>query len=206
MFLDGALGALMVHLAGRAFDVPLQWWHIAFGMGIALLPDLDVVFRWLRHKELWMHAGNTEDHRDGLHYPLAYIMAGTALVFGFFGHLWAILFGTISLLHFVHDSFGVGWGVKWLWPFNNKNYKLFNEKDGSPSRRLIVSWTPEELKNIVVEHGDPDWIKNLFLRPLLRMVTFQALPPLGLAVGLLVEGFIPLAIISILALAYGFGL
>ena len=52
---------------------------------------------------------------------------------------WAMFFGLAVFLHFVHDSVGIGWGIKWLWPFSRKAYKCFSEKDGAFSRRLLIA-------------------------------------------------------------------
>jgi hypothetical protein len=50
------------------------------------------------------------------------------------------LFGT--LFHFLHDIFG-GWGIKLLFPFSWKNYRLFGKKFGQ--FYIVATWTKEEI-------------------------------------------------------------
>lgn len=199
MFLDIAFGLLVAHAATWLQDIELQTWHLVFGVIFALLPDLDAVTHYIRTRQVAAYADSPTDHRDGLHYPLVYLSAGTvlcAVVGKIVGHYEiAVLFLLASTLHFFHDSVGTGWGVKWLWPVSKHSYKLFCEKNGDWSSRFFVSWDPEELREVIIRHGDPDWIRNLFVQPLVRALSFQALPPMGLTIMLLLEVVIPITFI-----------
>jgi hypothetical protein len=69
------------------------------------------------------------------------------------------------LAHFVHDSVGIGWGLKWLWPLTTNHYKFFSQKDGSPSLNLLQSWTSQEMPKCAQEHGIENWVEKVYLKP-----------------------------------------
>lgn len=81
------------------------------------------------------------------------------------GNVWVFAFFISSLLHFVHDSIAVGWGIKWLYPFSKNNYAflyLYSKKDKQGLRKLIFSFNKDNLPKYVDEHGDKDWVKNIY--------------------------------------------
>ena len=39
------------------------------------------------------------------------------------------MFFTSVYTHFILDSVGAGWGIKWLWPFSNDRIKLFANQE-----------------------------------------------------------------------------
>jgi len=80
------------------------------------------------------------------------------------GGMWAVFLGAGLFFHLIHDSMGIGWGIAWLWPFSSKVFKCFSEKNGDFSTRLLVAWSQEELVEVAALHGDPDWIRNIYLR------------------------------------------
>jgi len=199
MLLDIALGIFVAHFSAAIWDATVSGWYLIAGISLALLPDIDAVWHYARTREVAMHAGSTKDHRDMLHWPLIYLPLVTIGVYLVAGGQGATLAFMASFLHFLHDSVGTGWGVKWFRPLSQRSFKLFCERDGTPSWRFIVSWTPRELEEVATKYGDPDWIQNLFLRPLWRVITFQAWPPLGLALMLVVEVIFPLGVIGLTA-------
>lgn len=190
--LDIALGLLVAYLVTDWWGMEPAWPHFLFGALFAWLPDVDAIWHYIRTREVAAHADNPTDHRDGLHYPLVYVPTGALGLWLLVGDMWAMLFLAASLLHFMHDTFGTGWGVKWLYPFSRNNYKMFSEKDGSPSWRPVVSWAPAETRQVMVEHGDSEWIQNLFLRPLSRGHIFSPL--------IVLEFVLPLIIFALIAL------
>ncbi len=84
---------------------------LAVGPLACLAPDLDYIWKIIQTKKL-PHS----EHRDGLHYPLIVVpfvgLLGI-LIHSYVGLILAL--GTLS--HFIHDSVGIGFGVKWLFPF-----------------------------------------------------------------------------------------
>lgn len=163
---DIIAGIVLAHTVGYFFGFEPSMLHVLIGIVCALLPDLDFLYHYFKTSEVSAYKGHTRDHREGLHYPLLYIPIGGMCVWVLFGDVWAVLFILGSLSHFLHDSAGIGWGIKWLFPLTANNYKFFCEKDGTLSKRLVVFWTPQELESIITAKGDKDWIRNLFWDPL----------------------------------------
>ncbi|MBI4120492.1 MAG: metal-dependent hydrolase [Parcubacteria group bacterium] len=163
MFLDIGVGIILSMIFGRWLGVELTGGFVLAGIAFALLPDTDVfVELWQRRGKL---GGRTQGfHRTITHYPLLYVPV-VVLVWIIWGAVWATFLGAAVLAHFLHDSVGTGWGIKWLWPFSQNRYKFFAGKDGRQSANFIVSWAPEEWREAVERHGDPDWFKHIYLRP-----------------------------------------
>lgn len=166
MFLDIGVGILLAMLTSKLFSLSLTFPLIFLGVAFTLLPDIDFLIEYANHKSV----GGKEirEHRELMHCPLTYTL-NFFLPWIIWGNAGLFLFLSATFAHFVHDSVGIGWGIKWLFPFSKKNYKLFSGKNGSFSRRLIVSWKPDELKAVVGEYGDPNWIRNCY--PMLYWVT-----------------------------------
>ena len=160
MFLDLGLGILGAIIFAQVIQIKVSFLVLSISIIFALLPDLDFVFGWIKHTEF---KNVSHEHRDLLHYPLLLIPLGSIMIF-LFNSNYAYLFAVLVLLHFVHDSIGIGWGVLWLYPFSKKYYKFFSEKNGSFSKRLVVSWTHKEQHEASIQFGDKDWFKNIYLK------------------------------------------
>ncbi|MEK7128996.1 MAG: metal-dependent hydrolase [Patescibacteria group bacterium] len=161
MFLDIGIGILLSIWTSWFFYTDLTFALIIIGIIFALLPDIDFFIEFIKHGSV---GGKViREHRELIHFPIIYIPIAI-LIFILYGTMWATLFSLMLCVHFLHDSIGIGWGIKWLWPFSRRSYKFFSEKDGRFSSRLIVSWDHKELTGVVANHGDPNWIKNIYLR------------------------------------------
>ncbi len=161
MFLDIGIGILSSIWTSWFFHADLTFALILAGIAFALLPDIDFFIELIKHGSV---GGKIiREHRELTHFPIIYIPIAI-LIFVIYGTMWATLFGLALVAHFLHDSVGIGWGIKWFWPFSRGSYKLFSEKDGRFSSRLIISWGPEELIKVVADYGDPNWIRNIYLR------------------------------------------
>lgn len=152
------LGVILNSLTGIDYRVCLL-----IGLFACLLPDLDYLYKLLVTKRM-PHS----DHRDGLHFPLLFIP-----IIGIFGYLIDPYIGLVlamgALIHFIHDSIGVGWGVKWLYPFDNKSH-MFLYRAGLPTnkympKKMLYSWTDLERKIAMEKYGDPKWISNIYFKP-----------------------------------------
>lgn len=178
MFLDIGIGVLLSIWISRFFQTDLTLVLVLAGVFFALLPDADFFVEFVKHGNV---GGKViREHREITHFPLLYAPL-FVLILVIFGAKWTALFVLSLLAHFLHDSVGIGWGIKWFWPFSKKSYKLFSEKNGRFSSRLFVSWDQKELVSAVADNGDPDWIKNIYLRPsLIAIIEFS-----GFAVSLL---------------------
>ena len=141
--------------------IPLTLKFVAAGALFSLAADLDVFAELAQRGRI---GGRVQGHhRELTHFPLTYLPV-FILIYFLFGKIWSALFGLCVFLHFLHDSVGMGWGIKWWWPFSNKAYKFFSEKDGSFSSNIMVSWRPQELKETIARHGDDHWLKNFYFK------------------------------------------
>lgn len=170
MLFDIALGIVLTGSVATMFGVTPSDLHYLLGIIFALAPDLDFLVLYFRKHEIAMYRGHTIDHRDLLHKPLLFIPVGSILIFLVFGSVWLVtLFIVASLLHFIHDSIGIGWGVRWLSPFDMRNFKFFSDNDGRPSCKLVTTWTPSQRAVVVSQKGDPNWVWDYFLSPFAEM-------------------------------------
>lgn len=172
MLLDIGVGILSAIAIHWLFSLSLSTILIASGVLFSLLPDADYVFHVLKNWRL-----TAPSHRDkGIHYPLFYIPFGMGGVGGiawtFIGSHESIalvaLFGTCSLLHFFHDSIGIGWGIQWLWPLRSDHYTFFYRytsprKEAKLPRKILYIWKHDELKELSMIYTDQDILKDLYL-------------------------------------------
>jgi hypothetical protein len=164
MPLDIAFGLFAAWLTSMTFEFPLTRQWALLGATFALLPDIDILYMIfaLRGRQ----AGKVSaGHREWTHYPLLYPVP-IAIAWWIWGREAAVLLGLGLYWHTVHDSFGTGFGVKWLAPLNWRNYKLFAREDGQVSWQTPVrSWDPEEYKELLRVHGNENWLRDTYLRP-----------------------------------------
>ena len=162
MFLDLAFGIIAAIIfsehSGIAF-FPL----LVFGLLFSVLPDLDYVI--CRIFKINLDKGYK--HRDLFHYPLLYLPLGFLLfsLAGSGGRALAGLFLTVSLFHFLHDSIAYGRGVKWLYPFSKNYYAFFYEYSRTKKWGLwqwIFVFNEKNLDKWDKEHGDEDWLQNIY--------------------------------------------
>lgn len=161
MFLDLKLGILWAVLVGFVFGEPITFLWILAGILFALLPDIDF---WIELAERGTVGGKTLGaHRTLLHNPLPWIPV-VILIGVFSGPAWMTL-ATLGIFgHFVHDTMGMGFGVRWLWPYRLNFYKIFSDAEGNIhyDRHHLrpVSWTPEALKKVIAEKGNDHWLEE----------------------------------------------
>jgi len=169
MLLDTGVGIFLAILTSKIFLLPLSWWLVLLGIGFALLVDIDAIV------SLTINRGvkKSYKHRDLFHRPLLFVPLGVLLI-GILMHFinnqlslpLIFLFATALIAHFIHDSIGLGWGIKWLWPFNKNNFSFFYQynahRHGLPMQ-LIYVWKNEEIDNLEEKYGDPDWFRQIYL-------------------------------------------
>lgn len=164
MFFDIGIGIILAWLTSVIFNIELSWNLVLLGATFSLLPDLDVLFHLKSGKNLGSHRGH--DHRDLWHYPLVYIPIGTA-IFAIFSIQLAFLFAAISLIHFLHDSIGIGWGIQWLYPFSQRHFSFLYHYDvyrNKLPKKIVYSWSHFEAGELSDMYGDRNWIKNIYLK------------------------------------------
>lgn len=100
---DIANGIFAVLLAGYFSGTEIVWWHFIIGIPLAMSPDLDALPELIRRGRVGSSAGHTHDHRDGLHFPILFLVTGLLLtyLFPFFG----LLFIFATVLHFINDLY-----------------------------------------------------------------------------------------------------
>lgn len=163
MFLDIGVGILSAIFVSGYFGLHLNDLLVVGGVFFALGPDMDFIFHFI-------HNGvSREDyqHRNMIHYPLLYLPIGTFLVYLMGGESWAALFFIASACHFVHDSIAIGWGIKWLYPFSNKNYVFlyhYSKVEKRGLRKFVFAFDKESLDETVAEHWGDDWLRDIYYR------------------------------------------
>ena len=164
MLLDIGIGILSAIVVSKTFAFTLTPLLVGLGIAFALLPDIDFIYTIVR-RGLRDHRAIAK-HRDLIHYPLIYLPLGVILAFAF-GPQWALLFLMASVGHFIHDSIGIGWGIPWLWPFTNRNYS-FLYRYAPPGKmlpkRVLYRWDRTRIDHLIEEHGDPNWLRNIYLK------------------------------------------
>lgn len=177
---DWANGIFAVVLAGHVTGSEILWWHFLIGILFAMCPDLDAVSELLHRGKLAASAQHLGDHREGLHYPIAFFVTGG--IFAYVTPFFGLMFLFAVALHFINDLYGTGWGISILWPFTNRRYKFLGRranrmkssliKSGDWDRlsvserrlRLIVSWSKDELTDYIQKWGIEDWIPEYYFR------------------------------------------
>ncbi|MBI4021941.1 MAG: metal-dependent hydrolase [Candidatus Andersenbacteria bacterium] len=156
MFFDIGIGLLVATIFGVATGSESPLLLLGIGVAGALWPDLDFSIWLARHKKV-DHLAHR--HRDLLHRPLALMPPLTLVVWLALGWQAGALFGITTVLHFIHDTIGHGWGIKWLWPLNN-HYWCFRSFGGRPVR--LYAWTLAEQDELPEKYGNRNWAKEVY--------------------------------------------
>lgn len=162
---DWANGIFAVFFAAAITSTDILWWHFLIGISLAMCPDLDAIPELLKRGKISASAEHSHDHRDLLHFPLLFIVVGLilSLLFGYWG--WLFLIAT--MLHFLNDMYGTGWGIPLFWPFSKDRFKLLTDENNNPAtgtgnwvRRVKISTLSSE----IVEHGTETWVDDFYYR------------------------------------------
>ena len=157
MLLDIAFGIFAAIIYATIYKTGLGFGVLLICILFALSPDLDFIISAIFNKKFPGHT-----HRDLFHYPIPFILLGSTCIALIFNIHFGILFAILSFAHFVHDTIGIGWGVPWLFPISRNYLKL------TPFSNTVTHWwTPREQERIASKYGDPNWFKNIYLRPTL---------------------------------------
>lgn len=162
MFYDIGIGVLLSLGLSHVLSIPPSGMWVVMGVVFSLIPDLDFLF----HLRKGGSTKNAHKHRDYWHYPLIFVPVGT-LIIVLFSWQYALLFLFATLLHFIHDSIGIGWGVQWLYPFKTNHYAFlyhYEPKGRRLARQNFYSWRHDEIDTLSRNHGDVDWVKNIYFR------------------------------------------
>jgi len=90
---------------------------------VGLLPDLDGVVTMIAKRQR-PRDGKLRHHQFWSHTPLFYL--GMTLVVALIASAQhAVLFGALTLVHLVLDSWSTDDGIMWLWPLSRRQFALF---------------------------------------------------------------------------------
>jgi len=178
MFVDIGAGILLAIFAADEFRVPLTWSFVLFGVFSALFPDLDILTRFLPEKSFMRRI--IGEHRGLLHRPAFYILLFP--LFFLISFPVGILFTLGIVYHLVHDTFFLGWGIKWLWPLSQGSLSIFHDRAGRFVAKVLW-WQPAEEAAIKAEYRTEDWIRTFYFKP--SLISLTEYPILIIAVVLL---------------------
>lgn len=156
MPLDIGMGIMLSLGVAHVFDMPATPLFVFLGIIFALLPDIDMLWYLLRKSR-------AHDHRSYPHYPLLWvpIIAGVYIVSEPIG----ILLLVCIALHLIHDTIGLGWGIRWLWPFSNKKFRFLSPTGNNGGWEFFRTWMPSEEEALSKQQHDPHWVRTYYLRP-----------------------------------------
>ncbi len=165
MILDIAIGLIL----GTYFSTAegLNYIFVVLVIVFCLLPDTDI-FYFLFKK--YVIKVDIIDHRSWIHYPIIYfpiyLLIFSIESFSNLNHQISTIFGLAIVWHFLHDTLFIGWGVMWGWPFSKRKYKIFPDKDGQVTSKLLLSWLPEDEERIIKWSGGSKdgWLRHYYLK------------------------------------------
>lgn len=162
MPLDVGVGLILGVLLSQASTLPYSW-CLLIGVIAALLPDIDYVWSFIHPKRK-----TDTTHRDLLHYPLLFIPAVGLLGLLMSRQISVILMAG-AFAHFVHDSFGVGFGLKWLFPLTRKSYMFLFQastpRNKTMPKKLLYAWDDKERATMIKQYGYSNWIRHIYFHP-----------------------------------------
>jgi len=162
LFLDFAVGVLIVAAMSVTCGVEVQVWQVLSGGIRALVPDFDIAWQIFRGK----YEGLEEHHTTWMHRPLFLLPVATFASWWFEGTFWAIVTFLCVFWHFVHDTKGFGDDDLTWFRWRGKEWSLFGPRD---------RWSP-----IPLEH----WLKTKWLVPSNRSLWEIAIGSVALAIGI----------------------
>lgn len=163
MLFDIGIGIIIGVLFHSTSDVFTLSTFVSVGILFSLLPDIDFPIHFLRGGTF----ENEYKHRNLLHVPLLLWPIGSAVVY-LINPILVPMFLVGTLIHFMHDSVGIGWGVRWFYPFSKTHYAfLYRVRTGTFTeipKQLVYAWTPEQVDEYAEVYHDEDWIRNIYFK------------------------------------------
>jgi hypothetical protein len=172
MPLDIGVGILLAVAVSAIFHMPLTIFLVICGIAATLFPDVDIITAPF----------GTWKHRELTHYPIVYIPL-VIFLFILMSIPYAALVTAGIYLHLIHDTFGTGWGLAWLWPFTNRRFILL-PVNYMRNMRAFETWLPEERPEYAHSERYKHWIRDLYLKPSVISITEHGF--LVVAIGILI--------------------
>lgn len=156
MFLfDLGFGLLIVVSISLTAQLEPSLSLVLTGIAGSLLPDWDMLPHLIKKRgklDQWAHK-----HRDISHYPLLTVPLCGVAVGWMIGVWYGVVLAVTMTAHYLTDSFEVGWGVRWLFPFCNR---YFCYRTAGQEKRRFRTWTPTQQDELAIRFGNPDWHKE----------------------------------------------
>jgi hypothetical protein len=160
MIIDLIAGIILSLGVAHVFELPVTPSWIFFGILFALLPDVDFFTEFLQRGTVG--GKKLGSHRVLTHIPLLFVPPAVWLYLTI-GTPVAVLFIVCILWHFTHDSHAMGYGYRLFYPFSEKFYKFFSDKEGNyryDFSHFVTSWTKEEVEALHEKYGNDQWIQD----------------------------------------------
>ncbi len=118
--LDLCIGTLIAAATLSEFGIQPEFWHLALGAILAVLPDFDIIPSILLGREV---EGN--HHITLMHRPLVIIPAAALASYLLGGPVWGLVALLCVSWHYLHDTPPLSQGgIAWLWPFDHRYWSL----------------------------------------------------------------------------------
>ena len=185
-FQDLATGALFAVLLGRLEGVPLEWWYVAGGAFLMVLPDFDLIYPLLRRVLTGRHI-DSDHHESVFHWPLFMLPVVTVTAWTLGGSYWGLLAFFCLFFHYIHDGSNRQPEDRILWFFRIRPRYWSARDQTDPAKKL----------------NHDQWIQYKWLQPSdlsIREVTIGSIA-CGLATVLLTTQILPALLIMFIAWA-----
>ena len=154
MFVHLLVGSLVFLFFGKIFGFEISRAYLVIGAFFGFLPDLFSYFLIGTVKlNKWAHT-----HRDNFSHSI-FLPVVVLVSYAIVDSKVAVAVSAAMFTHPILDLFGIGWGVKLLYPFSDKTFKMFYKG------RIITVWSQEEVDAEAEKFGDNYWIKNIYFTP-----------------------------------------
>jgi len=162
--LDLAMGAFIVFVGSKVSEHDVSVYHYGIGALLAALPDLDVLYMFLRWGRVY------GDHHQYLtHRPIIGISAALLIGMVLGGAFWAVTACACMLWHYIHDTKGLGGGgIAWLWPFSRLYYSLHGAEN--PEESIMLRDHHQGLDSEILSPSPKSVIESLMTSILLGIV------------------------------------
>jgi len=156
MFQDLAVGAFIAAAVASLSGITIEWWHLAVGAFLAVLPDFDFVVPIFRR----LAGGKPVEgnhHESVLHWPTFMLPVATALAWLAGGSFWAAAAFTCLLFHYIHDAYTLDPkdSLGWLFRLRPSYWSRLGIEDETNTEygEWIEGWWLQPSKTSVLEIG-----------------------------------------------------
>ncbi len=118
-----ATGYFLSRLLGWYLQVDNTWYFI-IGTLLGALPDLDsLYYLFFKRKKLKLDPSFHKHRQTFLHAPIFHLVVSVVIILINFNY--GLLYFVCVFSHLLLDTFFIGEGIPWLWPFSKNLYGAF---------------------------------------------------------------------------------